>query len=92
MCTFAYAFAFAFAYPFAFAFAFAFLLSPCLRFASVLLCVIQNGSDHIIYKTSHLKYNEKNKDAGNMGLLDEDDDFMLTVTVPYFTLQKGIER
>ena len=50
MCTFAFAFAFAFAYPFAFAFAFAFSLSPCLRFSCVLLCVIQNGSDHMIYK------------------------------------------
>ena len=50
MCTFAFAFAFAFAYAFAFAFAFAFSLSPCLRFACVLLCVIQNGSDHMIYK------------------------------------------
>ena len=57
MCTFA--FAFAFAYPFAFAFAFAFSLSPCLRFACVLLCVIQNGSDHMFYK--NVKYNEKYK-------------------------------
>ena len=59
MCTFAFAFAFAFAYPFAFAFAFAFSLSPCLRFACVLLCVIQNGSDHMIYEIKC----EKHKDV-----------------------------
>ena len=58
MCT----FAFAFAYPFAFALAFAFSLSPCLRFACVSLCVIQNVSDHLIYKK--VKYNVKYKDVG----------------------------
>ena len=55
----------------------------CLH-VCVLLCVMQNGSDHMIYKTSHVKYNEKNKDAENIRLLDEeeeDDDLMLTVTL-----------